>query len=140
MAWTLLGTSTCPVRKTMDIRRSPATSLSCNSSPVRPGILTSSTRQHGPGCGARARNSRAEANASTTYPDDPSNRVRLLRTEGSSSTTNTSGETAVIGLSLPRGVHGQREMDGRPTLRVVRGPQSAAMRVDDGAHDGQAHP
>ena len=48
IAWTLSRTSTKPVMKTIDRSRSVAVSASCKSSPVRPGIRTSSSRQHGP--------------------------------------------------------------------------------------------
>jgi len=99
VALTLVETSPWPVMKTMDIRRPAPASASCKSSPVRPGIRTSSTRQHGPAYGSRARNSRADANASTAYPAALTSRARLFRTEGSSSTMKTSDAAALIARS-----------------------------------------
>src|SRR5216683_1771626 len=98
MAWTLFGTSTWPVTKTMDIRRPPATNLSCKLSPDRPGIFTSSSKQHGPGCGQHA--SEALPYGGLVIHDEHQRRG------------------CGHGLFPLTGAQGQREMDGRRCRRL----------------------
>ena len=45
MAWTDIGMSAAPVRKTIGSERSDCASVRCSASPSSPGMLTSSTRQ-----------------------------------------------------------------------------------------------
>ena len=79
MALTLVGTSPWPVTKTIGhavagARQAP----SCSSSPVSPGIRTSSTRQHGPAYGSRAGTRGPRRTPRPCSPADASNRVEAL--------------------------------------------------------------
>src|SRR6266446_4399706 len=75
--------------------RSTATRC-CRSRPLRPGMLTSSTRQLGATARGRARNSCADANVSARQPAQRISNSSDSRTEISSSTTNTVGMASVI--------------------------------------------
>ena len=67
IACTLIGTSPWPVMKMIGISVRSA-SCCCNSRPLSPGSVTSSTRQHGTVARRRDRNSDAEANVSGCQP------------------------------------------------------------------------
>src|SRR5437016_5972275 len=79
--------------------RSAATRF-CSSRPFRSGRLTSSTRQLGARTRGEDRNSCADANVSGFQPAEPISNSSDLRTEASSSTTNTIGVACDIGDDL----------------------------------------
>src|SRR5436190_1362166 len=64
--------------------------------PLMPGSLISSTRELGASGRLLRRNSCAEANSSTCNPTDSTRRCMARRTEGSSSTTKTTGATLLM--------------------------------------------
>src|SRR5437762_3541555 len=64
--------------------------------PLNPGMRTSSTRQPGPSGRWLTRNSRAELKLCTLSPAERSRRSVERRTEGSSSTTNTTASASVM--------------------------------------------
>src|SRR5687767_7298255 len=64
-------------------------------------------------------------------------RLRLFRTDVSSSTTNTTAAGSVIWTSLR--IDGQGELERRAPGRVIGGAKLAPMGSDDRASDGQAH-
>src|SRR5687767_11435666 len=64
-------------------------------------------------------------------------RLRLFRTDASSSTTNTTAADDVIWTS--RLIDGQGELERRPPGRVIGGAKLARVGSDDRASDGQAH-
>src|SRR5262249_24721303 len=97
IARTDIGMSPYPVRKMIGICTSALASSSCKSSPLRPGSLTSSTRQLGSCARDLTRKSAADAKVSTGRPAE---RMRLAsdsRTDRSSSTTWTGACVSVIG-------------------------------------------
>src|SRR6185436_19659757 len=69
-----------------------------NSNPLRPGNLTSSTKQQAMSGILLLRKSSADSNSSTCNPIDSSRLFREARTDASSSTTNTSEST--VGCSF----------------------------------------
>src|SRR5437016_3109832 len=79
--------------------RSPATRF-CSSRPLMSGRVTSSTRQLGVRTRGQDRNACAEANVSGCQPAEPISNSSDLRTETSSSTTNTIGVACEIGGDL----------------------------------------
>src|SRR6266446_4830560 len=79
--------------------RSTATRF-CRSRPLRPGRLTSSTRQLAARTRGRARNSCADANVSGRQPAQRISNSSDSRTETSSSTTNTIGVACDMGDDL----------------------------------------
>src|SRR5205814_1617261 len=95
IACTLIGTSPWPVMKMigMSVR---STSRCCSSSPLSPGSVTSSTRQHGTVGRGRDWNSRADANVSGCQPAALIKSSSESRTETSSSTTKTMDVTSDI--------------------------------------------
>src|SRR5512134_2805718 len=101
IACTLIGTSPCPVMKMIGISVLSA-SCCCNSRPVSPGSVTSSTKQHGTIARGRERNSFADANVSGCQPAVLINNSSDSRTETSSSTTKTMDVTSGIFTSIDR--------------------------------------
>src|SRR5258706_10672297 len=79
--------------------RSTATRF-CSSRPLRSGSVTSSTKQLGAKTRGQDRNSCADANVSGRQPAEPISNSSDLRTETSSSTTNTIGVACDIGHDL----------------------------------------
>ena len=75
-------------------------SCCCSSSPLSPGSVTSSTKQHGTVGRRRDRNSCADANVSGCQPAVLINSSNDSRTETSSSTTKTMDVTS--GVVMPR--------------------------------------
>src|SRR6266852_1471548 len=91
IAWTVIGTSPCPVMKMIGMSvRSDAISF-CNSSPLRSGREISSTKQLGMVVRGYSRNSPADANVSGCQPANLISNSSDSRTDTSSSTTKTIG-------------------------------------------------
>src|SRR6266852_2798868 len=100
IAWTVIGTSPCPVMKMIGMPRRSAAMRFWSSRPLSPGSRISSTRQLGTRAGELPRKSCAEANVSGLHPALRINSSRDSRTEMSSSTTNTMGwGSAMCGTS-----------------------------------------
>src|SRR6202522_2607750 len=92
IARTEVGTSPLPVIKMMGMYAlSPAIRF-CRSKPVRPGSVTSKTRQVGLRRDGRERDSCADSKTSAFQPALRINDSNDSRTDSSSSTTNTVGE------------------------------------------------
>src|SRR5580704_3986386 len=70
MALTVIGMSPWPVMKMIGTRISALANSVWKSRPLKPGSLTSSTRQHGTSASLLRRNSAAEANTSACNPTD----------------------------------------------------------------------
>src|SRR5271157_2178449 len=100
MAWTVIGTLPLPEIKMIGMSvRSTATRF-CSARPLRSGRLTSSTKQLGARTRGQDRNSSADANVSGCQPAESISNSSDLRTEMSSSTTNTIGVACDIGDDL----------------------------------------
>ena len=99
IARTLIGTSPYPVMKMIGIPVRSA-SCCCSSRPFSPGSDTSSTRQQGTVARGRDRNSRGDANVSGFQPALLISSSNDSRTEMSSSTTKTMGETSGMARTL----------------------------------------
>src|SRR5580765_7905823 len=100
MALTVIGTLPQPEMKMMGMSvRSEATRF-CSSRPSRSGRLTSSIRQLGPATRGRWRNACADGKVSGCHPAESINDSRDLRTEMSSSTTNTMGVASNMAQDL----------------------------------------
>src|SRR6185369_9704299 len=92
MACTVIGTSPCPVMKMIGMSVRSA-SCFCNSSPLRPGSDTSSTRQLGTVGRGWDRKSCADTNVWARHPAALMSSSNDSRTETSSSTTKTTEVT-----------------------------------------------
>src|SRR5271168_3862697 len=90
--------------------RSPAIS-DCNSRPLRPGNVTSNTRQLGANARGWARNSRADSNTSGRQPAWRISVSSASRTDISSSTTNTIGVVCDMGNDLIHPKRGVNRLD-----------------------------
>ena len=75
-----------------------AASWCWKSNPPRPGSLTSSTRQPGASGRLLCTNSGAHPNESTSNPTERNSLARASRTDGSSSTTKTTGCSSLINI------------------------------------------
>src|SRR5258705_8162540 len=91
IARTVIGMSPWPVMKMIGTSLRSMAMRFCKSRPLRPGRLTSSTRQLGTPTRGRARNSCADANVSGSQPSQRISASNDSRTETSSSTTKTIG-------------------------------------------------
>ena len=79
MAWTVMGTSPWPVMKMIGMSVRSAATRFCSSRPLRPGRVTSSTRQLGTRTRGRARNSCADANVSGCQPAHCGSAIPAIR-------------------------------------------------------------
>src|SRR5512137_1532800 len=156
IASTLIGTSPCPVKKTTgrEMLRAAIKSRSCV--PVMPGMRTSRITQPVPEKAGRARNSAAEANTSPCHPAERTNHNRPFLADGSSSTMKTvmgdegrgvaDGLFAIGGRLLSQRLavggtwNGQREIERRAPVRVVRKPQPPTVGFNDRPRDRQTDP
>ena len=136
IARTAAGIWPWPLMKTIGRSRALAARASCTSSPLRPGILRSRTRQPGPSCAGRARNSRGDAKVSTSWPAVLSSRARARSIDGSSSTTKTMAPGGSC-REAPAARKGAAE--GGAASAHVLGPDLSAVGLDDRAADRQAH-
>src|SRR5580704_4585883 len=110
----------------------------------------SSTRQLAPSGRLCCRNSAVEPNSSTCRSTERNRLLNASSTEGSSSTTNTTGRAlAVRGGCGPRltsrpsrlsaCTDGQGELESRPGVVVAGSPYASSIRFDDRPADRQAH-
>src|SRR5262249_6690414 len=131
IACTVIGTSPWPVMKMIGILVRSA-SCFCNSRPLIPGSVTSSTRQHGTVGWRRDRNSCADTNVSDDQPALLISSSKDSRTETSSSTTNTIDVTSGM-VRTSMGREGIAEGTGYvarvtfPVLIVVMATSSAVL-------------
>src|SRR5438309_11494249 len=100
IACTVMGTSPWPVMKMIGMSVRSA-SCCCSSSPLSPGSVTSSTKQHGTVGRRRDRNSCADANVSGCQPAALMKSSSDSRTEMSSSTTKTMDSASVAVTAGP---------------------------------------
>src|SRR5512137_2869140 len=156
IASTPIGTSPCPVKKTTGREMLRAAIQSCSCGPVMPGMLTSRITQPVPEKAGRARNSRAEANTSPCQPAERTNHNRPFLAEGSSSTMKTvmgherrgvtdrlfaiGGGLLAKRLAVGGTWNGQREIECRAPVRVVRKPQPPTVGFNDRPRDRQTDP
>src|SRR4051794_11645489 len=94
------------------------------------------TRQPSTGSGRAARKAVAESYRRAVKPLTSRTKAREWRMASSSSTTWTIG---LDGMVLLRAGEGEGEGEGRAAARVRLRPDAAAMGVDDGPADRQAH-
>src|ERR1051325_95304 len=102
-----------------------AASSGCKSSPLNPRSLTSSTRQLGASAGSCCRAVSADSNVSTCRPTALMRNFSEERTDGSSSTTNTTP----LGITDSPG-NGQGERKDRAVGKVRLGPEATGMTLD----------
>src|SRR6185295_11646421 len=154
IARTLIGISPWPERNTIGTVSPDLANASCRSSPLRPGIRTSSITQPGQSDCRFNRKSPADACTRTSWPAARNKRATAVLTESSSSTTCTIGEEEVI-FSFARAalvdlrsrtslgkilvrlarLGRQRDRHRRAAVRIVGSPDFAAVALDDGATD-----
>src|SRR6266446_5760916 len=133
MAWTVIGTSPCPVMKMIGMSvRSDAMSF-CNSRPFRSGRETSSTKQFGVAVRGCPRNSFADANVSGCQPANVISSLSDSRTEMSSSTTKTIGfccdfgAAAIVSVQILK--QSTRSQRGVKCLQEIRGLERLEQTV-----------
>src|SRR6266446_6607026 len=139
IAWTVIGTSPCPVMKMIGMSvRSDAISF-CNSSPLRSGSETSSTRQLGVAVRGWVRNSAADANVSGCQPANLISSSSDSRTEMSSSTTKTIGcccdfgAAAIVSVQILK--QSTRSQRGVKCLQEIRGLERLEQTVHSALGD-----
>src|SRR5215475_865967 len=120
-----------------------SSSVFWNSSPLAPGNLTSSTMQPAASGRLLRTNSCVDANACTLRPTERSRSATESRTVASSSITYVTGCSSVMSerrrqrsyhfLAISR----QAEPEDGAVRRVGLGPQTSAVRLDDGSADGE---
>src|SRR3954471_5981815 len=100
--------------------------------PLGPGSLMSRTRQLGTSGSLLCRNSGAEPNVSAPSPTDRKRLVSALRSEGSSSITNTTGGRSGASFVIRHGTLATHR-ENRSAAQYCKWPMSVRRDFDDRA-------